>query len=535
MERLNSLDALFVDAEDQDRHTSMAIASIAVFEGPAPSYDEFLASLAGRLPLVPRYRQKLRAVPLRLGPPVWVDDPDFDLRYHVRQTALPAPGGDEQLGRLMARVMTQRLDRDYPLWEYWLVEGLAQDRWALISKVHHCMVDGVSGTDLYRVIFDASPEPSPPAVDDRTVSAEPSPRWLAARAALDAVLLPVREAAALRGALASPGRAVRQATDAMRGMAKLATSAWPATGSSLSGPIGRQRRYTWARASLDDVKTIKRELGGTVNDVVLAAISGGFRALLLARGEQPEPFKVPSLVPVSVRGEGEESIYDNRVSAILADLPVHVADPVERLAAVRAELSSLKASKEATAGEALVSLGRYTPFPVARWQCGSPSACRNGRSSRSPPMCQAPASRSTGLAASSWRSSLTFPSPPPSAPAFRSSPTAATSPSGSPATTGQLRTSRCWPTASRTAFPSSWQLPEHGIRRAATGHGQLDSAAGRSPAGALFRQPAQTRGQRNQTATLVSSWVASLVACSIWFAPGSRLARRTSHVEVRAN
>ena len=370
MERLNSLDALFVDAEDQDRHTSMAIASIAVFEGPAPSYDEFLASLAGRLPLVPRYRQKLRAVPLRavplrLGPPVWVDDPDFDLRYHVRQTALPAPGGDEQLGRLMARVMTQRLDRDYPLWEYWLVEGLAQDRWALISKVHHCMVDGVSGTDLYRVIFDASPEPSPPAVDDRTVSAEPSPRWLAARAALDAVLLPVREAAALRGALASPGRAVRQATDAMRGMAKFATSAWPATGSSLSGPIGRQRRYTWARASLDDVKTIKRELGGTVNDVVLAAISGGFRALLLARGEQPEPFKVPSLVPVSVRGEGEESIYDNRVSAILADLPVHVADPVERLAAVRAELSSLKASKEATAGEALVSLGRYTPFPVA--------------------------------------------------------------------------------------------------------------------------------------------------------------------------
>jgi diacylglycerol O-acyltransferase / wax synthase len=365
METLNSLDASFVDAEDQDRHTSMAIASIAVFEGPAPSYDEFLASLAGRLPLVPRYRQKLRTVPFRLGPPVWVDDPDFDLRYHVRQTALPAPGGDEQLSLLMARVMTQRLDRDYPLWEYWLVEGLAQGRWALISKVHHCMVDGVSGTDLYRVIFDASPEPSPPAADDRTFSAEPSPLRLAARAALDVVLIPVREAAALSGALASPGRAIRQATDAIRGMAKFAAYAWPATGSSLAGRIGRQRRYTWARASLNDVKTIKRELGGTVNDVVLAAISSGFRALLLARGEQPEPHQVPSLVPVSVRGEGEESIYENRVSAILAHLPVHVADPVERLAAVRAELSTLKASKEATAGEALVSLGRYTPFPVA--------------------------------------------------------------------------------------------------------------------------------------------------------------------------
>ena len=128
---------------------------------------------------MPRYRQKLRTVPFRLGRPVWVDDPNFDLRYHVRRTALPAPGGDEQLATLMARVMSQRLDRDYPLWEYWLIEGLAQDRWALISKVHHCMVDGVSATDLYRVIFDFSPEPSPPVADDRTVRREPSalPRW----------------------------------------------------------------------------------------------------------------------------------------------------------------------------------------------------------------------------------------------------------------------------------------------------------------------------------------------------------------------
>ena len=136
--------------------------------------------LAGRLPLVPRYRQKLRTVPFRLGRPVWVDDPNFDLRYHVRRTALPAPGGDQQLSQLMARVMAQRLDRDYPLWEYWLVEGLAQGRWALISKMHHCMVDGVTAGDLYRVIFDTSPEPSPPAADGRTVAAEPSPLWLAA-------------------------------------------------------------------------------------------------------------------------------------------------------------------------------------------------------------------------------------------------------------------------------------------------------------------------------------------------------------------
>jgi WS/DGAT/MGAT family acyltransferase len=366
MDRLNPLDALFIDAEDADPHTSMAIASIAVFEGPAPSRGEVLAHLTGRLPLVPRYRQKLRTVPFRLGRPVWVDDPDFDLGYHVRRTALPAPGGDRQLAELMARVMSQRLDRDHPLWEYWVVEGLTEGRWAFISKVHHCMVDGISGTDLYRVIFDLSPEPVPPVPDDRPApAAEPSAAELAVRAALDAVMLPAGEARALGRLAADPAAAWRQSAEIARGLARLAPAAWPATGSSLSGPIGRQRRYTWARASLADVKAIKAKLGGTVNDVVLAAISGGFRDLLLARGEEPGPHTVRSLVPVSVRAPGAESVRDNQVSALLADLPVHVADPVERLAAVRAELRELKDSREATAGEALTSLGRYTPFPLA--------------------------------------------------------------------------------------------------------------------------------------------------------------------------
>jgi diacylglycerol O-acyltransferase / wax synthase len=369
MERLNPLDALFVDAEDQDRHTSMAIASIAVFEGPAPSYEEFYQAVSGRLALVPIYRRKLRTVPFRLGRPVWVDDPNFDLHYHLRSTALPAPGGDEQLSNLMARVMSQRLDRDYPLWEYWLVEGLSGGRWALISKVHHCMVDGISGTDLYRVIFDFSADPAPPVADDRTVHPEPSALSLAVGAAMDMVVLPVREASALAGAVvANPGGAVQQVSDTVRAVGRLAPSLWPAAGSSLSGQIGQQRRYLWARASLDEVKMIKQRLGGTVNDVVLAAISGGFRALLLSRGEEPEPHKLPSLVPVSVRAPGDEGIYENQVSALVAYLPVHIADPVERLAAVRAELSDLKGNKEERVGEALVSLGRYTPFPVtSRW------------------------------------------------------------------------------------------------------------------------------------------------------------------------
>lgn len=229
------------------------------------------------------------------------------------------------------------------------------------------MVDGVSGTDLYRVIFDFSPEPVPSAADDRPVSPEPSPVELAAQAALDHVALPARDVLALTSAAGDPGGAIHQAADTVRAVAKLAPALWPVTGSSLSGPIGQQRRYTWARASLNDVKEIKRELGGTVNDVVLAAISGGFRALLLARGEQPVPHMVRSLVPVSVRAPGEENIYENRVSALLADLPVHITDPVERLAVVRAELQSLKASKEAMVGEALASLGRYSPYPLASW------------------------------------------------------------------------------------------------------------------------------------------------------------------------
>jgi WS/DGAT/MGAT family acyltransferase len=365
MDRLSALDARFVDAEDQDRHTSMAIASIATFEGPAPTYDEFLAAITGRLALVPLYRQKLRTMPLGIGTPVWVEDPTFDIRFHVRRTAVPAPGGDPELSALMARVMAQRLDRDRPLWEYWFVEGLADGRWALISKVHHCMVDGVSGTDLYRVIFDTSPEPSPPVEDNWTPAAEPSTLKLVGVAALEALLMPVREARALGGAARHPRRLVQQTVDTVRGASKLASSLLPATESSLSGEIGQQRRFTWVRGSLSDVKAVKAELGGTVNDAVLAAISSGFRALLLARGEQPDSRMVPTLVPVSVRAPGEENIYDNRVSAMLADLPVHLADPVERLTAIRTQLAALKLSKEANAGETMISLIGYVPFPLA--------------------------------------------------------------------------------------------------------------------------------------------------------------------------
>ncbi len=365
MERMSPLDAGFIDLEDEDRHASLAIASIAVLEGPAPSYEEFLTAIAGRLPLVPRYRHKARHIPFDLGRPVWVDDPHFDLRYHIRQTALPAPGRDEQLRRLMERVMAQRLDRERPLWECWLVEGLEGGRWAVLTKLHHCMVDGVSATDLFRVFFDATPEPSP-AVEDRWQPApEPSTLWLTAAAVRDLALNPLEQIQALPNALRAPGALIRRTIGIARGLAALAGAlVVPANASSLSGPIGRPRRYRLVRFSLADVKLVRRQLGGTVNDVVLTAITGAFRTLLLARGEQPGPHTIRSLVPVSVRAPGDEGVYENRVSLLLASLPVDVADPVERLAAVRTHLEALKASREAEAGEAMTSIARYEPFPL---------------------------------------------------------------------------------------------------------------------------------------------------------------------------
>src|SRR3954453_106957 len=172
MQRLSSQDTSFLHLEDDVSH--MHIGSIAILEGPPPPYDELAHHVRSKRPEVPASRRRVRFLPLALGRPVWVDDPHFNLRYHLRRTALPEPGGDAELAALVARVMSVRLDRGHPLWEYWLVEGLADVRWALISKVHHCMVDGVSGTDLYNVVLDPTPQPRPPAADGWAPRPEPS-------------------------------------------------------------------------------------------------------------------------------------------------------------------------------------------------------------------------------------------------------------------------------------------------------------------------------------------------------------------------
>lgn len=361
---MTPLDATFLLIEDAEPNASLAIASLAVFAGPAPSLEQFREHLIGRLPLIPRYRQKVREVPLDLAAPVWVDDPSFDIDHHLVRTALPSPGGDAQLRALMGRVMSTRLDRDRPLWQNWLVEGLEGDRWALISKVHHCMVDGVSGTDMFKAVLDTTPVPRPATPDSWNPQDEPSTARVTLDGATDLALLPVRQVRALAGVLAHPSGWPTRMLAAGRGTAALAAAMRPAERSSLTGSLARPRHYSWATSNTETIRAIRRGLGGTFNDVVLAAITGGFRTLLLSRGEQPTPTVIRTLVPVSVRAPGQESVRDNQVSLLLARLPVHLDDAADRLAAIRTELSTLKHSGEATAGTALFSLARYQPYPL---------------------------------------------------------------------------------------------------------------------------------------------------------------------------
>ena len=365
MDRLSPLDAAFLSAEDADPHVSMAIASVAVFEGPAPGIDEVIAAFNGRLPLLPRYRQRIRRAPFALAPPAWVDDPDFDIWFHVRRTALPSPGGDAELFALISRLMAQRLDRDRPLWETWLIEGLAGNRWALLSKVHHCMVDGVGGTDLYHLLLsptaDAAP---PPPVPDLDWPQPVSTGRLLVDAVTTAAAVPLRQLRAAVTAARRPLDAVRLLRTTARGLLASSPVLLPSSASTLPGHVGGQRRYAAAVVPLHELKEIAARLGVTVNDVALAVTSGGFRALLTRRGEHGRPHAVRSLVPVSVRPPGAEHTMANRVSCMFADLPVHLDNPLERVRHVHDELAGAKAHHEAEAGAVVVELAAKQPFSI---------------------------------------------------------------------------------------------------------------------------------------------------------------------------
>ncbi|WP_205650695.1 WS/DGAT/MGAT family O-acyltransferase [Actinoplanes solisilvae] len=361
---LSPLDTSFLDAEDEDPHASLAIASVAVLDGPAPSQAEFAEAIRGRLALVPRYRQKVRRVPLNLGRPVWVDDPDFDLDFHLRRTALAEPGGDAALERLIGRVMSQRLDRDRPLWENWLVEGLPEGRWALISKVHHCMIDGVTGNELYRLICDSSPKPRRPVPDTWEPGVPQDDVDLTLDALGQLARIPFDQARWFAGALREPARAARQIGALTRGAAALVSAFVPAPATSLAGPLGRARRYAVARLPLEQIGAVAKAHEVTINDVYLAAVAGALRRLMLARGEEPLAGAVRTLVPVNVRTESARHIFDNRVASLLVDLPVEIDDGPGRLRAVHERVAALRARHEVEAGVALVAVADQEPFPA---------------------------------------------------------------------------------------------------------------------------------------------------------------------------
>jgi WS/DGAT/MGAT family acyltransferase len=358
------LDASFLHVEDSVSH--MHIASVGVFEGPSPAFADIVARVRAKLPLVPRYRQVVRFVPFDLGRPVWVDDSHFNIDYHIRHTALPAPGGEEELRKLVGRVMSQPLDRTRPLWEIWVVDGLDGGNWALLSKTHHAMVDGVSGTDIMAAIFDLSPSVPVPEPDAWEPAPAPTSLTLAQEAVVDLLRNPYEQFRAVRASTRLPRQALHHAVEVTRGLSAMAGLVRPTPVSSLNGPIGPHRRYGWASTSVDDIKAVRKSLGGTFNDVVLAAITNGFRQLLLSRGESVDRV-VRTLVPVSVRPRDTsgravgDGTFENKVSAMFAELPVGIGDPVQRLHAITAQMDGLKESKQAVAGEALTSMTGFAP------------------------------------------------------------------------------------------------------------------------------------------------------------------------------
>ncbi len=354
MQAMSVQDAMFLHVENDV--TPMHIGGVSIFEGPPPPFEEVRSMVEGKLHLTPRYRQKVRFVPLGMGEPVWVDDPHFNIDYHLRHSAVPSPGTEEQLRATAARVFSQHLDRSKPLWEIWMVEGIEGGRWALLSKVHHCMVDGVAATDMMSLMFGESTG----SVNGDAWHADPEPSGmeLIAYSASHRVRDP---AAQIRFALRAPSEVLRAAAGGARALLAAAPALRPTT-STLTGPIGPHRVWSWGQVSLADVKRVRSELGGTVNDVVLTLITNGYRALLESRGERiARDAVVRTMVPVSVRAPGERGEYNNRVSAVFARLPVGIEDPAERLADIRRQMDGIKSSKQAVAGDALAQLSGFAP------------------------------------------------------------------------------------------------------------------------------------------------------------------------------
>jgi WS/DGAT/MGAT family acyltransferase len=365
LDRLTSIDASFLHQEGRSSH--MHIGGVLIFDGPPPAFEDYLDHVRGRLHLVPRYRQKLATPPLQTGRPLWVDDPDFNLEYHVRHTALPAPGSEEQLLLLVSRLASQRLDRSKPLWEMWLVEGLSDDRFAVISKTHHALVDGISGVDLATVLFDLSPDAgvdggSTDDLEPWSPHTEPSGADLVVAGARGVVRTAVGLTARSLGAAARPSSSAAVLKDAAEGLGELVWAALnPAPETPLNVEIGPHRRYVAVRQRLADYKEIKNALGGTVNDVVLTVVSGALADWLRSRGVQTRGLEMRALVPVSVRGDGARGALGNQLTVMRGPLPVYIDDPVTRLRFVRHAMDGLKESKQAVGAATLTAMNDLAP------------------------------------------------------------------------------------------------------------------------------------------------------------------------------
>jgi diacylglycerol O-acyltransferase / wax synthase len=360
--RLTALDSSFLHLEDGGAH--MHVAAVMTFDGPAPAYDELVEAIEARLHLVPRYRQRLAFVPLGQGRPRWVDDPHFNVGYHIRHTALPAPGSDQELKRLAARVFGQRLDRSKPLWEIWLVEGLDDDRFAILSKTHHALVDGVSGVDIVSVLFDTRPDPAPPAPPTSAWLPRPVPTSteLLAEALLERTTVPGEAVRGLRAMTRAPRQVLERVAGGAAGLGSMAKAGLsPAPRSSLNVPIGPHRRYTWVDADLTRFKAIKSALGGTVNDVVLTSVALALGRWMRGRGEDTEGLVLRAMVPVSVRAETEQGALGNRVATMWAPLPVGIENPVACFAEVHEAMRGLKESGQAVGAETLTQLADFAP------------------------------------------------------------------------------------------------------------------------------------------------------------------------------
>jgi diacylglycerol O-acyltransferase len=361
-DRLSPVDASFLAQEHDASH--MHVGAIAIFEGPPPSYDEFIEGLESRLHLVPRYRQKLAEPRFEMGRPFWVDDPQFNIDYHVRHTALPKPGSLEQLRHLAGRVFSQKLDRSKPLWELWLVQGLDDNRFVLISKTHHSMVDGIAGVDIASVLFDLEPVPPevPPPEEPWTPRPEPSQSELIAEGVKGIVRTPFQLAGRGIGALQHPGPTLSAAVESVEALGEVAWAGLnPAPETPLNVPIGPHRRILWVENELADFKEIKKALGGTVNDVVLTVVTAAVRRWLRSRGVRTEGLELRALVPVSIRSDDQRGGTGNQIAAMRGPLPVYCDDPVECLKIVRGEMQDVKESKQALGAEVIAGLQDFAP------------------------------------------------------------------------------------------------------------------------------------------------------------------------------